>query len=215
MKRIIVIGLIALALLPLAAEDQPDASYSLGMLIGGNIKGSGISVDPAAFLAGLKDVLDGKATKYTAAQAQAAVQSAVQVAQSKKGAAGAAEGKAFLESNKKKAGVKTTDSGLQYEVLTEGKGAKPKATDTVKVHYEGKLLSGKVFDSSIARGQPATFPLNGVIKGWTEGVQLMSVGSKYRFYVPSDLAYGERGAGEDIGPNATLIFEVELLSIEK
>lgn len=124
------------------------------------------------------------------------------------------EGEAFLAENKNKEGVMTTESGLQYMVMTEGTGAKPVATDKVKVHYHGTFIDGKVFDSSVERGQPTEFGLNQVIKGWTEGVQLMSVGSKYKFFIPSDLAYGQRGPG-DIGPNRTLIFEVELLDIVK
>ncbi|MCB9034140.1 MAG: FKBP-type peptidyl-prolyl cis-trans isomerase [Chitinophagales bacterium] len=126
------------------------------------------------------------------------------------------KGKAFLEKNAKKAGVKTTASGLQYEVITEGTGPKPTATDNVKVHYTGTLLDGTVFDSSVERGEPVEFPLGQVIKGWTEGLQLMPVGSKYKFYVPADLAYGASGQPQGgIGPNEPLIFEVELLSIEK
>jgi FKBP-type peptidyl-prolyl cis-trans isomerase FklB len=124
------------------------------------------------------------------------------------------EGEEFLEQNKTREGVVTTASGLQYEVLKEGDGPKPKATSTVKCHYHGTLINGTVFDSSVQRGQPASFPLNMVIKGWTEGVQLMSVGSKYRFFLHPTLAYGERGAGGSIGPNATLIFDVELLGIQ-
>lgn len=124
-----------------------------------------------------------------------------------------AKGKEFLEKNKVRPEVKTTASGLQYEILTEGTGEQPQATDTVSVHYKGFLINGEEFDSSYARKQPASFPLNGVIKGWGEGVQLMKVGSKFKFYLPSDLAYGERGAPPKIGPNETLIFEVELLSI--
>jgi FKBP-type peptidyl-prolyl cis-trans isomerase len=123
-------------------------------------------------------------------------------------------GKAFLEANGKKEGVTTTASGLQYKVIKAGTGAKPKATDTVNVHYKGTFLDGKTFDSSYDRGQPISFPLNGVIAGWTEGVQLMPVGSTYEFYIPSNLAYGERGAGGAIPPNATLIFVVELLGIK-
>lgn len=123
------------------------------------------------------------------------------------------EGAAFLAENSKKEGVVTTASGLQYQVLTQGDGSKPAATDNVSVHYKGTTLDGKEFDSSYSRGAPATFPLNRVIPGWTEGVQLMPEGSKYRFYIPSDLAYGTRGAGRDIGPNATLIFDVELVKI--
>ncbi len=125
------------------------------------------------------------------------------------------EGEEFLAENKAKDGVVETASGLQYIVLTQGEGPSPAAADRVTVHYEGKLLDGKVFDSSYERGEPSEFVLNEVIPGWTEGVQLMKVGSKYRFFVPSDLAYGGRGAGQDIGPNATLIFEVELVSIER
>ena len=124
-----------------------------------------------------------------------------------------AAGEQFLAENAKKAGVKTTSSGLQYEVITEGKGTKPKASDTVTVHYKGTLLNGEEFDSSYSRNQPVTFPLANVIPGWTEGVQLMTPGSKYKFYIPSELGYGERGAGVKIGPNETLVFEVELLSV--
>lgn len=124
------------------------------------------------------------------------------------------KGAAFLAENVKKEGVTATASGLQYEVLNKGKGAMPSATDSVTVHYEGKTLDGNIFDSSYQRDTPATFPLNRVIAGWTEGVQLMQEGSKYRFYIPSNLAYGENGAGSDIGPNETLIFDVELISIQ-
>jgi len=219
MKRTIVIALyaaLALALVaPLAAQaSKADVSYALGMLIGESAKGTSIDVDMDALIAGVKDSMGGGKTRFTEAQAGSMVQTAAQAAQDKKGAANLAAGKTFLEGNKKKAGVKTTASGLQYEVIKEGAGAKPKATDTVTVHYEGKLVSGKVFDSSIARGEPATFPLNGVIRGWTEGLQLMGVGAKYRFFIPSDLAYGQQGGGS-IGPNEVLIFEVELISIGK
>lgn len=122
-----------------------------------------------------------------------------------------AAGEVFLVENGKKDNIKTTESGLQYEILAKGEGASPKATDTVTVHYKGTTLDGKEFDSSYARNSPATFPLNRVIAGWTEGLQLMNVGAKYRFFIPSTLAYGQRGAGADIGPNAALIFEVELI----
>jgi len=128
--------------------------------------------------------------------------------------AAAEDGAKYLEENKARDGVKVTDSGLQYEVITEGEGAKPTAEDTVSVHYAGTLIDGTEFDSSIARGQPAEFPLNGVIPGWTEGLQLMNTGSKYRFVIPSELAYGDSGAGQAIGPGATLVFEVELLEIK-
>ncbi|MCB1157821.1 MAG: FKBP-type peptidyl-prolyl cis-trans isomerase [Leptospiraceae bacterium] len=131
-----------------------------------------------------------------------------------KGKVNKAAGEKFLTENKGKEGVKVTPSGLQYKVIKEGSGAKPTATNTVKVHYVGTLIDGSEFDSSYKRGQPAVFPLNGVIPGWTEGLQLMTVGSKYKFFIPSHIAYGERGPGK-IGPNSTLIFDVELISIEK
>jgi FKBP-type peptidyl-prolyl cis-trans isomerase len=197
-----------------APEVQADLSYSLGMLFGQNLKNAGLKVNPDSFVAGVNDVQNGNTPKYTDAQAQAAVQAAVMALQQKKSADNLAAGTAFLDGNKKKAGVKVTDSGLQYEVITLGKGPKPKSDDTVKVQYEGKLLSGNVFDSSIQRGEPAVFPIDGVIPGWTEGLQLMPVGSKYRLFIPSSLAYGEKGAGNVIEPNSVLIFEVELISIE-
>jgi FKBP-type peptidyl-prolyl cis-trans isomerase len=216
MKRIFAIALSIGLLAPVAAEtSKTDVSYALGMLIGASAKGTSIDIDLDSLVAGLKDSIGEGKTKFTEAQAGQMVQAAAQAAQGKKGMANLAAGKAFLEGNGKKAGVKTTASGLQYEIIKEGKGSKPKATDTVTVHYEGKLLSGKVFDSSIARNQPATFPLNGVIKGWTEGLQLMGIGAKYRFFIPSELAYGPNGAGGSIGPNEVLVFEVELLAIGK
>jgi FKBP-type peptidyl-prolyl cis-trans isomerase len=232
MKRIFAIALCICLALAAYAEDkkpaagaapaaataapaaQPDSSYSIGMLLGANLKSNGLIVDLDAFMAGFKDTQTGAKPKYTDEEAQAAVQAALSVAKEKKLAAVLAEGKAFLENNKKKAGVKVTASGLQYEVIKAGTGKKPVATDTVKVDYEGKSIAGAVFDSSYQRGEPVTFPLNQVIPGWTEGVQLMNVGSKYRFVVPSELAYGDQGAGDVIEPNAVLVFEVELLSIE-
>ena len=206
--------LVAPFMAQLMAEGPADISYSLGMVIGTNLKTSGLEISPEVFMQGLKDVIAGKKTKFTDAEAQESIQAALAVAEAKKGADNMAAGTAFLEGNRKKAGIVTTASGLQYAVLTAGKGPKPKASDTVKVNYEGKLLNGSVFDSSYARNESATFPLDGVIRGWTEGVQLMPVGSKYRFFVPSDLAYGQQGAGGAIAPNSTLIFEIELLSIE-
>ena len=146
--------------------------------------------------------------------AQAALQDYEQRAQREKIEAATAAGEKFRKENSERDGVTVTDSGLQYEVITQGEGEKPTAEDTVSVHYEGTLIGGKVFDSSVARGQPAEFPLTNVIPGWTEGLQLMNVGSKYRFVIPSELAYGERGAGQDIGPGETLVFEVELLEIK-
>ena len=214
MKKLGILALLLVLIAPLFADDQVDVGYAFGMLVAGSIKNTGVSVNVDQVIEGLRDVLTGKPTKITTHQAQTEVQAAVQTASAKKGTDNLAAGKAFLDANAKKTGVTTTASGLQYTVLTQGSGPKPKATDTVKVNYEGKLLDGTVFDSSYARKTPATFPLNGVIPGWTEGVQLMPVGSKYRFFVPSALAYGEKGAGGTIGPNAVLIFDVELISIE-
>jgi FKBP-type peptidyl-prolyl cis-trans isomerase FklB len=214
MKKFCILALIVGLALPLAAEDPVDVSYSLGMIIGANLRSGGIEVSPEAFTRGLQDVMSGKGTKYTEAQAQAAVQAYVQAAAAKKSSENLQAGKAFLEGNGKKQGIVSTASGLQYEVIAAGKGPLPAASDTVKVNYEGRLLDGTVFDSSYSRNEPATFPLGGVIRGWTEGLQLMPVGSKYRFFVPSELAYGEQGAGGAIAPNAVLIFEIELLSIE-
>ncbi len=203
-----------------APADPP--SYVIGTNIATNLKGQGVEVNLESLIAGLTDVLKGTGSKIPAAQAQEIMSKFQADMQAKQGAKAAEsgkknieDGKAFLEKHGKAEGVKTTTSGLQYSVMKEGSGAKPKATDTVKVHYHGTLLDGKVFDSSVDRNEPATFPLDGVIKGWTEGLQLMSVGSKYKFVLPSELAYGERGAGGDIGPNAVLTFEVELLEIVK
>lgn len=204
------------------APPADPASYVIGTNIASNLKSQGIDVNLESLLAGMTDVLKGSGSKITPAQAQeimSKLQTEMQAKQSAKAAESGKknieEGKAFLEKNGKADGVKTTASGLQYSVMKEGAGEKPKATDTVSVHYHGTLLDGTVFDSSVDRGKPATFSLDGVIKGWTEGVQLMTVGSKYKFVIPSELAYGERGAGGDIGPGAVLIFEIELLEIVK
>jgi FKBP-type peptidyl-prolyl cis-trans isomerase FklB len=194
----------------LAAASKGDISYSIGATIAGNLKQQGIDLDFTEFNKGLTDTLEGKKPRLDQAQMQKvmmAFQQEQQRAHQEKAAAAAG--------TNKEEGVVTTASGLQYKILKQGDGPKPAATDTVKVHYHGTLLSGKVFDSSVDRGEPISFPLNGVIKGWTEGVQLMPVGSKFKFFIPSELAYGDAGAGNDIGPGATLVFEVELLAIEK
>jgi len=205
-----------------APEATPaNVSYAYGTVIARQLKQMGLQVDTTELVKGMSDTLEGKEPRLTQAQAQKVLMAFQEQAMKEKeaGAATASvknkeEGTAFLAKNGKREGVTTTKSGLQYEVLKKGDGAKPAATDTVKVHYHGTLLNGTVFDSSVERGEPTTFPLNGVIPGWTEGVQLMNVGSKFKFAIPSDLAYGDRGAGGDIGPGATLIFEVELLAIE-
>jgi len=203
-------------------SESSKLSYAIGMDIGASLKSLSTEFDRPALIEAINARLDGKellmkdgdaaTVKQTFFKQQAEQRAAEQKA---KGESNKAEGVKFLAENGKKKGVTTTASGLQYEILTAAKGDKPNAADTVKVHYRGTLLDGTEFDSSYKRGQPISFPLNGVIKGWTEGVQLMSVGSKFKFYIPSDLAYGERGAGATIAPNSTLVFEVELLGVEK
>ena len=208
---------------PAAAPDpamKDKVSYFYGADVAKSFRDNGVDINLEIFLQGLKDTIEKKPAKYTDAELEAAMTAFAQQMMAKQAAVAAEaggknveEGAKYLADNGKKEGVTTTASGLQYEVLKKGDGAQPQATDTVTVHYTGTLLSGKVFDSSVKRGEPATFPLNQVIPGWTEGVQLMNVGSKFKFTIPSKLAYAERGAGPDIGPNSTLIFEVELLSI--
>jgi len=207
---------------PLALKTSKDKfSYALGMKMGANLKRQDVPVDPNILARGLKDGLAGSKTLLTDDEAQAAivqVQTELRTKQQEKmqeaGAANKKEGDTFLTGNKAKEGVVTLPSGLQYKILKEGTGPKPAATDSVVCNYRGTLINGTEFDSSYKRGQPATFPVNGVIKGWTEALQLMPVGSKWQLFIPAELAYGERGPDPAIGPNATLIFEVELLSIE-
>jgi FKBP-type peptidyl-prolyl cis-trans isomerase len=196
-------------------------SYALGMNLGTNLHKETIEVDPAIVLRGLRDALAAGKTLLTEDEARAALtqlQTEVRGKQQEKmkvaGEMNKKEGVEFLAANKSKEGVVVLPSGLQYKVLAAGTGPKPTATDSVVCNYRGTLISGAEFDSSYKRGQPATFPVNGVIKGWTEALQLMPVGSKWQLFVPSELGYGDRGAGADIGPGATLIFEVELLSIQ-
>jgi len=195
------------------AAQAPDAGYAFGLLVGTSIKETGVAIDYNSFLKGLKESMEGKPSAMTPEQAEKVVQDAITAAAAKMGEANVSKEADFLAANAKKPGVIATASGLQYEVLKEGTGDKPKATDNVRVDYVGTLLDGTVFDSSIARGQPAEFPLNGVIPGWTEALQLMKVGGKSRLYIPSSLAYGPRGAGKTIPPNSTLIFDVDLLAI--
>lgn len=189
-------------------------SYSLGVNIGENIKSQFPDIDLKNFELAIKDVLDDKKEpKITAADAQKVIQDFFKKQQAKASGSIIEEGEKFLEDNKKRNNVITLESGLQYEILKSGEGPKPSLEDQVTTHYHGTLIDGTVFDSSVERGQPATFPVGGVIKGWTEALQLMSVGSKWKLFVPYNLAYGERGAGPQIGPYTTLIFEVELIKI--
>ena len=190
-------------------------SYALGMVIGHNLKGMGVkNLSQDDFGKAMNDVLTNQTTSLTDQEAQKIVGDFLQKQQEEATREIREEGERFLAENAKKEGVVVLPSGLQYTVLTEGTGAQPKATDRVKCHYEGTLTNGQVFDYSYRRGEPAVFPLNGVIAGWTEGVQLMKEGAKYRFFIPYNLAYGERGAGQAIPPYAALVFDVELISIE-
>ena len=189
-------------------------SYALGLSLGNNLLGSGVTtLDYSKIAKGIEDVLEQKSTDMSAEEAQAVITEFFQSLQSTMGDKAQAEGKAFLEQNASRAEVITFASGLQYEILTEGEGAIPTADQTVKVHYHGTTIDGNVFDSSVRRGEPTSFGVTQVISGWVEALQLMPVGSKWKLYIPSDLAYGAQGAGQAIAPHATLIFEVELLDI--
>ena len=190
-------------------------SYAIGLSMGQNLMGSGVtSLEYADLAAGIKDVLEKNQPQISYQEAQQVLGKFFSELEQKIAGEAKAAGEAFLAENAKREGVKVTESGLQYEVLEATIGQKPKATDKVRVHYEGPLIDGTVFDSSYKRGESITFGLNQVIKGWTEGLQLMSIGSKYKLYLPYQLAYGERGAGANIPPYAALIFTVELLGIE-
>ena len=190
-------------------------SYAIGLSMGQNLMGSGVtSLEYADLAAGIKDVLEKNQPQISYQEAQQVLGKFFSELEAKIAGEAKAAGEAFLVENAKREGVKVTESGLQYEVLEATIGQKPKATDKVRVHYEGTLIDGTVFDSSYKRGESITFGLNQVIKGWTEGLQLMSIGSKYKLYLPYQLAYGERGAGANIPPYAALIFTVELLGIE-
>ncbi len=195
-------------------QPMDNFSYSVGILIAKSFKEQGIeNINVEDFVKGLKDQKNGTAS-MSIEQATQNYSVGAQAMSAKKHGVVKEAGEKFLAENKTKPGVVSTESGLQYQIITMGSGAKPNATSKVKVHYHGTLIDGKVFDSSVDRGEPISFPLNGVIAGWTEGVQLMPVGSKFRFFIPYSLAYGERGAGADIKPFSALIFEVELLGIE-
>ena len=226
-RRIMALFLIVLCAVVAAAQDasplkneKDKRSYALGMDLGTQFRSLGIEVDPAVFSRGLNDAFSGGKTLLAQEDVRAAI-SELQAemkrkqaeARSKASQEGKQAGTAFLADNKKKEGVVTLPSGLQYKILKEGTGKKPVLDDTVVCQYRGTLINGTEFDSSYKRGQPATFPVKGVIKGWTEALQLMPAGSKWQLFIPPELAYGEAGAGATIGPNATLIFEVELVSI--
>lgn len=198
-------------------------SYALGMSMGHNFKGTGIkTLNSADFAAGVASVYDGVKPEMTFDEAKrivneyfAKLEAEMQAEAAKQGEVNRKNGEAFLSENAKREGIKVTESGLQYEVLESGKGDSPKASDNVEVHYTGKLIDGTVFDSSVERGVPASFGVTQVIPGWVEALQLMHEGDKWRLYIPSDLAYGPNGAGDVIGPNMTLIFDVELLRVIK
>jgi FKBP-type peptidyl-prolyl cis-trans isomerase len=197
------------------------ASYVLGQQMAGSLVQVEREIDQESLMQGIKDtfakktpLIDRQAGMEALKEYQGVLQKAMAESQTAESVKNLKAAEEFLAKNKLKAGVKVTESGLQYEALREGEGAGPKATDTVKVHYRGTLLDGTEFDSSYGRGEPISFQLNQVIPGWTEGVQLMKPGAKYKFYIPPELGYGQRGAGDRIGPNSALIFEVELLGIE-
>lgn len=228
--RVVFVAVLSVLLLAVYAGAEEQAalktkkdklSYGIGADLARNLKAQSIDVDPDIVAKGIKDVLSGGKTLLNEEEIRQTIAElrqeliAKQALEAKKiGEKNKKEGEQFLEANKKKEGVKTLPSGLQYKVITEGTGKSPKATDTVTVNYRGTLIDGTEFDSSYKRGQPATFPVNGVISGWTEALQLMKEGAKWQLFIPSALAYGERGAGGIIGPNATLIFEVELISVK-
>lgn len=189
-------------------------SYALGLSLGSNLLSSGITTINYAKLAkGIQDVFEQNEPEISAEEAQAVINGFFEELQNKMSEQGQSAGKAFLEANAARSEVVTLSSGLQYEVITEGNGSIPVASDSVKVHYHGTTIDGKVFDSSVQRGEPATFGVTQVISGWVEALQLMPVGSKWKLFIPSDLAYGAQGAGQAIPPHTALIFEVELLAI--
>ncbi len=199
------------------ATAEQKVSYGFGLQMGSNLKEMPFDLDVEAVLAGIRDIIADKQPRISQEDLQMAmaeVQQKVMTKATAQGESNRVAGEKFLAENGKKEGIKTTASGLQYQVIEEGKGATPTAEDTITAHYKGTLLDGSTFDSSYDRGEPATFPVSGVIKGWTEALQLMKVGSKYRLFIPANLAYGERPAGRKIGPNSTLIFDIHLLAIE-
>ena len=224
MKRFMIIAAALSVALTAPGENKPQlkdlkdkVSYSIGLDLGFNFKKQKLELNPDALLAGVKDAQSGKQpllNENEVKETMTALTKQIEDKQKALAEQNVKDGEKFLAENKKKEGVKTTASGLQYKVIKEGTGPKPKLTDAVVANYRGTLINGTEFDSSYKRGQPATFPLAGVIKGWTEALQLMKVGSKYQLFIPANLAYGDRGMGPDLGPNSTLIFEVELVGIQ-
>ncbi|WP_010261519.1 FKBP-type peptidyl-prolyl cis-trans isomerase [Treponema primitia] len=196
-----------------ANSADADTSYAFGVALGSDFKQAGLSFDYDALIKGFRDTLEGKETRITLEEAIPLIQTAMRDAMTKVAEENKQKGLDFLTENGKKPGITTTSSGLQYEIISSGTGPKPQSFNTVSVNYEGTLMDGTVFDSSYDRGEPTEFPLDQVIPGWTEGIQLMEVGSTYRLFIPSDLAYGEQGVQNFIPPHSTLIFKVELLGI--
>lgn len=223
-KYIIGMTIVALANFAVAQDEEmgemDKVSYAMGMDLGGMLSQQDLGIDADKFSEGMKDAMSGE-TKLTREEAREALRQFEQEMRAKaeermkeQAVGNISEGADFLEANAAKEGVMTTDTGLQYTVVEEGEGDSPAATDTVTVHYTGALIDGTVFDSSVERGEPATFKLNQVIPGWTEGLQLMTPGAKYKFFIPSNLAYGDRGAPPRIGPGAALVFDVELIEVQ-
>ena len=218
MKKIILSLILIMGITSINAQnfntEMEKVSYSLGVNVAKSVKNQGLtSIDSEAIAQAFTDVFEGNELKISEQESNLILQDYFGKLAKEAQSANVEAGEKFLAENAKRDGVTTTATGLQYEVLAEGSGDSPKETDQVTVHYHGTLIDGTVFDSSVERGQPATFPVNGVIPGWVEALQLMKPGAKYKLFIPSNLAYGERGAGGSIGPNATLIFEVELISI--
>lgn len=198
-------------------ELKEKISYIIGRDMASNLKKQGIDIEAASFIKGMKEAMEGKPSVLSqeeVQQAMMALQQGMAQTQNASGSENKKTGEDFLAENKNKEGVKTLPSGLQYQVLQEGSGKSPSKTDTVTTHYHGTLIDGTVFDSSYERNEPATFPVSGVIAGWTEALQMMKEGAKWRLFIPANLAYGAQGAGSDIGPHSTLIFDVELLSVK-
>jgi FKBP-type peptidyl-prolyl cis-trans isomerase FklB len=228
MKRILITAVLAVVAIGVSlAAEKPDlknendkVSYSVGYQVGGDFRRQGVELDPDLLVKGMQDAMSGgkplmtqEEMNKTLVDLKRKVVTAQREEQKKAAEKNMAEGKKFLEGNARKDGVTTLPSGLQYKVTAKGTGASPKKTDSVTVHYKGTLIDGTEFDSSYKRGKPATFRVDGVIAGWTEALQLMKPGAKWQLFIPANLAYGERGAGSRIGPNRTLIFEVELIKV--